>query len=81
MSTCTVWSAMHMILKGAGSSEIPRVCRNGLKLNTRLISHRPIIFKPRGEVLALTDIKGLEFMTPFSNSLDPYPGDSNAAPY
>lgn len=57
MGTCSVWSAMRLMSKSAGSSEIPRVCRNGLKFDTRLISHWPAVFKPRGEVLALADIK------------------------
>lgn len=70
-----------MILEGTGSSEISPVYRNSLEFDPGLISHWPIIFEPRREVLALADIEGLELMAAFSYSFNADPGDSNAASY
>ena len=62
-----------------GQSFELRIACDGIKAYPVFILARPTVFEPRCEVLALTDIEGLELGTPICHCFNTVASDSDAA--
>lgn len=56
-----------------------RIACNGIKAYPAFIFARPTLFEPRCEVLALTDVEGLELGTPICHCFNTVTSDSDTA--